>query len=160
MIPVLFTTGKKPNRAARAIARALSLAVPESALESRGKRTLASLISKARKRHFTRLCSVYCSQGKPSEIEFLAIADDGSWGRLAPKITVKTSSFAPKFPRAQSTCLTMSGAKAKSLSRLFSPKNHGADGEENGSRIVAGAKTLAVFMGKKKIASLGVSYEK
>ena len=159
MIPVLITTGKGPDRVSRAIARAFSLAVPESRLEPRGKRTMAALLAKARRLHLTRLCAIYRSQGKPSTISFLKVGDDGSWERLAPVIFVGKASFAAKFPKAaaQSRCLSITGTKAKALSALVSPKN---SCEETGSRIIAGAKKLSISVGRKKIMELGVSYGK
>ena len=156
---MLITTGKGPDRVSRSIARAFSLAVPESRLEPRGKRTMAALVAKARRLHLTRLCSIYRSQGKPSTVSFLKIGDDGSWERLAPVILVGKASFAPKFPKAasQSRFLSITGTKAKALSALVSPKN---SGEETGSRIIAGAKKLSISIGKKKILSMDVSYGK
>lgn len=160
MIPVLITTGKNPSRVSRAIALAFGIAVPESRVEFRGKRTLSSLITRAQKLHFTRLCAIHSESGKPSHIRFMEIADDGEWGWLSPAISITSAKPAGRMPKktAQSSRLSISGAKAKVLSRLLSPRN--SQDEEAGSKITAGARALSISVGKKKILSLGVSYEK
>lgn|GEM_PF-1509617 len=161
---MLITTGKAPDAVSRAIARALWLAVPESRLEFRGKRSLSSLVSLARKKHQTRICSVYLAHGKPSSLSFLSVGDDGSWARLSPSIAVKkvvfsgTTRAGVEAKDGQSQRVAITGAKAKPLSRLLSPAN--PQDRETGSRIIAGARTLSIFVGKKRMLSLGVAYEK
>lgn len=160
VIPVLITTGKNPDRISKAIALAFCRAVPESRVEFRGKRTLASLVARAQKFRYTRLCAIHNESGKPSSIRFLEIADDGAWNWLAPAISITSAKPAGRMPKksAQSRKLSVTGAKAKALLRLISPRN--PVDEDVGSKINAGARSLSVFVGKKKILSLGVSYEK
>ena len=160
MIPVLITTGKNPDSNSKAIALAFHMAVPESRVEFRGKRTLSSLVSRAQKLHFTRLCAIYNEKGKPSTLRFLEIGDDGEWEWLSPTIAVSSSQTFGKMPlkKSQSCNLSITGTKAKVLSRLLSPLNSKDKGPD--SKITAGARSISVHVGKKKILSLGVSYEK
>ncbi len=173
---MLITTGKNPGIFSREIAMALASAVPGSRVEFRGKRTLSSMISKARKLHFNRVCSIGSAEGKAASLSFLKIGDDGSWERLSPKISIRgvaavasakktgarkagarpASAHAKPVPRL---CLKITGTKAKTLVALISPSNSQDAGPSECSRMAAGAKTISVFVGKKKIISIGVAYE-
>lgn len=157
MVAVLITTGKNPSESSRAIARALHLAIPHSMLEFRGSRTLDALIAKARKRHFSRVCSIYSKQGKPHSLSFLSIRDDGGWERLKPVFIMEKAQLPPIAAKIPQSCsLKITGANAKAARHLFSPSND--EYCEQTSRIVAGRGTLALYVGKRKILSLGVKY--
>ena len=99
---MLVTTGRNPGREGRAVARAISLCFPGSILEGRGRRALASLLSRARKLHFSRLCTVYRGQGRPCSISFISLCSGPEWERLAPEVRIKASAHPRsrgKFPR-------------------------------------------------------------
>ncbi len=155
MVAVLITTGKEPDALSRRIARALFLAVPGSSLEWRGKRTMQSLLSLAKKRRFSRLCAIYKEQGKPRSISFLSLGEEG-WKWMSPRIIVKKAKAARLARLPQSQSLLAKGAKAKTLLYLLGAQNW----EEPGSSITAGAKKLSLFLGKGKLLEMDVSYEK
>lgn len=159
LVQVLITTGKKPAIACRSIARAIFLSVPGSRLEFRGKRSLGSLIKKARLAHFSRVCAIYQENGKPSQIAFLSIEGPSpEW--LSPKIGITSAKSAKKMPRrGQSSFLKLTGSKSRALQKLLCPPRP-PEGTETGSSISAGAKTISFSLGKQKLATLGVSYAK
>ena len=159
MVQVLITTGKKPGIACRAIARAIFLAAPGSRLEFRGKRPLGSLIKKARLAHFTRVCTIYQEEGKPSQLAFLSLEGQApEW--LSPKIKIASASFAEKMPRrGQSSSVKITGAKARTLQKLFCPPKP-PEGTGAGSSISAGTNSISFSLGRQKLATLGVFYAK
>lgn len=154
---MLITTGKNPGRISRRIAQALQAAVPGAALEYRGRRSVASLLSKARKRHFSRLCAIHEENGKPSAISFLSLGQEGGWRRLSPTIMVHSAVPALAIPRKQSRSVKISGAKKAALQKLLDPS---ASGWETESSISASTKKIALFCGKKRVLLLGVGYGK
>lgn len=157
MMSVLITTGKKPGKKSRAIARALFLMVPGSRLEFRGKRTLSALIKKAKRFHFSRLCTIYREEGKPSEIRFLSL-EENLPGWLSPTLQITSVETAEKLPRkGQSQHVKITGAKARTLAKLLS-LSVPPEGEETGSRLIASSNSLSLFLGNKKLAKIGVSY--
>jgi len=157
---LLITTGKKPDTLSQLIARALFLCTPESLLEGRGKRTISSLLQKARKLHFSRLCTISKREGGASEISFISLEEDGSWQRLSPAIIAQyaVACEEKKAWRAeQSHSLKITGAKRAALQQLLSPSNADAEHE---SSITAGASTLSFKLGKTELLKMGVKYEK
>ncbi|VVC01483.1 Uncharacterised protein [uncultured archaeon] len=154
---MLVTTGKKPDAASRSIAQALFLSVPGATMENRGSRPLSALISKAKKRRFTRLCTIYREEGRPSTIAFLSLSDAGfEW--LSPKIEItKVAALPPKKRMQQATELRIKGAKAKALQKLIEPLNQSGG---QAATITAGARKLTIHLGRKKILELGVEYAK
>ncbi len=155
---MLITTGKNAGKLSKRIAAALCLAVQESRFEPRGKRTVQQLIAKAAKLHFSRLCSIYEESGRPSQLSFLAIDPNGGWTRLSPSIKLKNIPIPPKKTRGQqSASLVISGTKKKVLQKLLNPL---PPKEEPDSSISASGKKIEVKIGRKKILSIGVSYEK
>ena len=156
---MLITTGKKPGNESRLIAASLAASVPGSRLENRGQRTISSLISKARRLHFSRLCTIHAEEGKPHRISFLSLEDEKGWGRLSPIIMVRKIADSPKqgCKFRQSKCLSISGTRAKTINTLLLPRN---SSDETESKIAASAKKISIFISNKKILELGVSYEK
>ena len=153
---MLITTGRGKEVALRQVARALFCAVPSSKLEGRGKRSLSSLLSKAGKRHGGRLCAIYSGkEGAACEIAFLQSDAQAGFGWLSPRIVVKKILFAApgKFP--MSSCLRLSGAKARVLSALLPPQECEAEFE---SEIRAGATSLSISVHGKSVLRAGVSY--
>jgi rRNA maturation protein Rpf1 len=157
---VLITTGKGPDRETRLSARALFLAVPGSRLENRGKRTLVSMVKKAQKLHYSRVCAVYKDRGHPCTLAFIRLDGPEEWEWLTPILNIRKVKFASQQPRAmrQSARLEISGSRAKTLNLLLAPRNASEDEAE--SSITAGAKSLSILLGKRKLLELGVSYEK
>jgi len=159
---MLITTGRNPDSASRAIARALHLAVPESRLEGRGRRTLSSLLSRARKLHFSRICTIYKAEGKPCSISFISLGADGGWAWLSPRIIVtKVTAAVAQGNRLrnlpQSGCIAISGPKSGILRGLFGLETQDCGPE---SRIIAAASKITVASGGTKLLELGVRYEK
>ena len=156
---MLITTGRNPGREGRLIARALFLSFPGSRLEGRGRRTLSSLLSSARKRRFSRACTIYREQGKPCSISFISLGNEGEWERLSPEVRIKSLSAFP-LPRKipQSACLSIKGAKAAVLRRLADAPPC-EEGEGPSSAITAGASKISFSLQGKRIMELGVSYE-
>ena len=155
---MLITTSKSPSPACRRIARAFFLAVPESALEFRGKRTLSALASKARKKRFARICAIYQQKGMPSQIRFLETGERG-WEWLSPHILITKITHAPahKGSLSQSAGLKIAGSKARALRLLL---DQSGKPEEAQSEIISSAGGLSVKLGAKKLLELGVKYEK
>ena len=155
---MLITTAKDPDALCRRIARAIYLATPSSHLEFRGKRTLASLVSKARKKRFERVCAIYHSRGKPSEIRFLEISMR-DWCWMVPHLSITKILHAPamKGSISQSVGLQIKGTKAKVLRQLLSIKGKP---EEAQSSISSSASKITFKLGNKKLLELGVKYEK
>ncbi|VVC02085.1 Uncharacterised protein [uncultured archaeon] len=155
---VLITTGKKPDRKARLIAKALFLSMPGSRLEGRGGRTLASLASKAAHLHFNRLCAIYKEEGRPHSLSFMEIGGKNQWRWLSPKISITKVSVSPKGKAKlrQSACLRITGTKAAALSALASPLN---SSDETESRLAASAKKITIALGNRKLLEMGVKYE-
>lgn len=162
MVAVLITTGKKPGKGIRAIAKALFSAVPASCLEGRGSRTLASLISRAKKRHLDRVCAIYSEDGKPSHIAFLSLENEGHhW--LSPKIKIKSVAASPsisktKAKKGQAAGIKITGAKAATLSALLGAASSKRD--EPISTMSASASKITIFSDGRKTLELGVAYEK
>ena len=153
---MLITTGKKPDAISRRIAHLLSFIVPGAHLENRGNRTLSSLILKARKKRYPRVCTVYKAQGKPATSAFLSLTDDGfSW--LSPKIQIEKAVFHSAISRKfiSATQLEIRGTKKSVLQELFAPVSYS---EKCPSTIKAGAKKLSFFLGRKKMLELDVKY--
>lgn len=152
---MLVTTGKSPGAASRRIAGILSLSIPLSRSENRGSRSLSSLISRAAKSRFARLCTVYKEQGNPATIAFLSL-DGNEW--LSPKIKIEKVIFISKQQKLpQAGRLSIKGSKKAVLQKLISPVS--TDGDVQ-STINAGAKSISFYIRRKKMLSLGVSYEK
>lgn len=156
---MLVTTGRNPGREGRAVARAISLCFPGSILEGRGRRALASLLSRARKLHFSRLCTVYRGQGRPCSISFISLCSGPEWERLAPEVRIKSISASP-LPRKipPSSCVSIKGAKAAAL-RALSGAPACEPGDEHCSEISASASKISFSLHGKRIMELGVSYE-
>jgi len=157
VVQLLITTGKNPDRLSRLIAHALFASIPGSDLEFRGKRSLLSLVLKARKKHYSRLCAIHKEEGKPSSLSFISLDDEGGWERLSPSIAIKNVSAAKSFPKKQSQCVEFSGAKKAVLGRLLDPRNSCGEPE---SKIIAGAAKISILYGRKKLLELGVAYAK
>jgi len=153
---LLITTGKKPDRLTREIAKALAAAVPGSRLENRGRRSLSQLISRAKALRFSRLCAIYKERGKPHAIAFLSTEGKG-WEWLSPKIIISKAALHLRLSKTQSCCLEINGPKKASLLQLISPANS-PGGKE--SEIKASQKKITVAMHGKKALELEVSYEK
>lgn len=155
---MLITTAKDPDALCRRIARAIYLATPGSRLEFRGKRTLAALVSKARKKRFERVCAIYHAQGKPSEIRFLEIGMR-DWRWMAPHLAITKVLHAPamKGGISQSFGLQIRGTEAKTLQKLLSIKGKP---EEAQSSISSSASKISFKLGNKKLLELGVRYGK
>lgn len=132
--------------------------MPGSLLENRGQRTISSLISKARRLHFSRFCTISAQEGKPHEISFLSLEGEKGWSRLSPTIAVRKIADCRKqgCKFTQSKCLKITGLKAKELFALLLPQN---SSEETGSKIIASSKKLSISVANKKLLELGVSYE-
>lgn len=158
---VLFTTGKNAHSFSKHIAYVLRAAVPGSSFEPRGKRSLAALISKAQKKHFTRICTIYNEEGKPALLSFLSLDENGNWERIKPEITIKNTKFfsKDKHKRFQSSCLKVTGAKSKAIKSLFALDECASDDEPE-SQIAAGASKFTISIQGKKTLELGVKYGK
>ena len=154
---MLLTTGKGKGIAIRQVARALFCAVPSSKLEGRGKRSLSSLLSKARKQHGGRLCVIYTDKEAACEIAFLQSDAQAGFEWLSPRILVRKILFAAPGKYPTSSCLKLSGAKARALSGLLPPQE--CEGEFE-SEIKAGATSISIFVHGKTVLRAGVSYEK
>ncbi len=157
---LLVTTGKKPDFLQKLIANALFLSVPESLLEGRGKRTIVSLLKKAHRLHFSRICTLSKREGGASEMSFLSLEEDGGWQRLSPTIIAQYAVACEEkkaWRQAQSRSLKLAGTKRAALQRLLLPLN--ADSGPVSS-ITAGASTLSFKLGKTELLKLGVKYEK
>lgn len=158
MILVLFTTGKNPSKASKLLAAALSLSVPYSRFEARGKRTVEQLLAKAAKRHYARFCTISEENGKPHALSFLSLDGSGGWARLPPKILLRKMSFTKeKQEKKQSQSLAMTGTKKRTLQKLFG--SAGEESDEPESFLSSSATKLEVILHGKRILSLGVSYE-
>ena len=155
---MLITTGRKPDALSRLMAKALAAAIPGSLLENRGRRTLGALIAKARKKHFTRVCTIYKDGGKPCQMAFISLGEDAGWEWLSPKITVRKAA-ASIIPRNfHSPSLELSGTRKATIANLLSVSD-ASGGSEPESEISAGAASLSVSLGDKKVLQLEVSYE-
>ena len=155
---MLITTGRDPGTEGRSVARALFLSFPGSRLEGRGRRTLASQLSRARKLHFSRVCTIYREQNHPCSISFISLGNSGEWERLSPEVRIRSIRAFP-FPKRtlQSACLSIKGAKAAVLRRLADAP--ACEPGEPASAISAGASEISFSLQGKKIMELGVSYE-
>lgn len=157
MVGVLIATGKRPSRTIRLIAQALRAAIPASRLEFRGQRSISSMVAKARKKGFSRFCVISKKGGKAAHLSFFTLSEKG-WGRLSPQISVTSASFPSKPPKTQPQSLAISGGKAKKLASLINcaaPKDGGQE-----AKITALAGRISILIGSKRIATLGVKYEK
>ena len=156
---MLITTGRNPGREGRALARALFLSFPGSRLEGRGRRTLASQLSRARKLCFSRVCTIYNEQNHPCSISFISLGNAGEWKRLSPVVRIRSVRAFP-FPKKtpQSSCLLIKGSRAPVLRRLADAPAC-EQGDEPGSAITASASGISLSLQGKKIMELGVSYE-
>jgi hypothetical protein len=155
---LLLTTGKGKSIACRQVARALFCAVPSSKIEGRGKRSLSSMLSKAAKQHGGRVCAIYAHKKAACEIAFLLSDAHGGFEWLSPRIIVKKITFAAPGKHAVSTCLKLSGTKARVLSALMPSQDCEGCGIE--SEIKASAASLSIFVQGKLVLRAGVSYEK
>jgi hypothetical protein len=155
---VLITTGKNANKISKRLAAGLSLAIPHSRFEARGKRTMEKLLALATKRHYGRLCTISEENGKPALISFLSIGMDGKWSRLCPKIKIASLKFASakQIRSPRSAAISFSGAKKKTLQSLFGIE--GKAEEEPESEISSSATMLQVKLSGKKLLALGVKY--
>lgn len=138
------------------MAAILSLCVPGSRLENRGQRPFSSLVQKALKFRFSRVCTIHKEQGKPATIAFLSIDENGfEW--LTPKLRIEKVAFLAAAERKtpQATMISIKGAKRAALQKLLSPINIS---EERTASITAGAKAISFSMGRKKMLTLGVKY--
>jgi len=153
---LLITTGKGKGIALRQVARALFCAVPSSKLEGRGKRSLSSMLSKAAKQHGGRLCAIYAGkEGAACEIAFLQSDAQAGFEWLTPRIMVKKITFSAPGKYPVSSCLKLSGAKARVLSALLPSQE--CDGEPE-SEIKAGATSLSISVHGNLVLRAGVSY--
>ena len=154
---MLITTGKNADSNSRLIAKALFLCVPGSRILWRGRRTLRSMVSKARKQHMTRLCVIQKNSGEGHSLGVLQIGT-ASWSWLSPAIEI-TAVSSPKIAKKlkQSTCLKITGKRSKDLGALIS---HCNSNEKAESRISATSKRISFHLSNIKLLSLGVSYEK
>jgi rRNA maturation protein Rpf1 len=139
----------------------LSAAIPGSSFEPRGKRTLAALITKAQKKHFSRICTICNEEGKPAFLSFISLGEDGSWERMKPGISIKSANFfsKEKHKRFQSCSLEVTGTKAKAIKNLFAFEENAPDDEPE-SKISAGADKLGISIKGKRALELGVKYGK
>ena len=155
---MLITTGKNPSQECRALARALFCVLPHSVLEGRGKRSLSSLITKARKKRMGSICAIYREEGGQHSLSSLSLSETGyDW--LSPKILVEKITLhspLPKKSEGQSSSVKITGARAKEVRGLFGAE---PTGDEPESAISAGAKSISLSFRKKKLITLGVSYE-
>ncbi|VVB99994.1 Uncharacterised protein [uncultured archaeon] len=154
---MLITTGRNPDAISRAIAQALGAAIPRSIVEGRGRRTLSGIISKARKKRFPRVCTIYKVEGKPCAISFLSV-DEKGWKRLSPQLQITSAKAFAKAGREQSSCLEISGTKASALKQLLSVMEN-EEGDEPESKITAGASKITIHVHGKRLIELGVKYE-
>ena len=154
---MLITTGRNPSRECRAIASALSSAVPGSLNYGRGRRSLSSLLSLASKKRYGRICTIYKAEGAVCCISFLSLGSEGEFAWLSPKILVCKVQFSQKAKGEQSSAVSIKGAKAALLRRLLGIR--AARGETD-SKITAGASKITVECEGQKLLEMGVSYEK
>ncbi|MEM2138334.1 MAG: hypothetical protein QW568_04565 [Candidatus Anstonellaceae archaeon] len=157
---LLITTGKNAAKISKRLAAELSLAIPHSRFEARGKRTMEKLLALATKRHYSRLCTISEENGKPATMSFLSIGMNGEWSRLSPTIRITSLKFAsPKQIRnPRSSAMLLSGTKKKTLQSLF-----GLEGDDEGkheSEISSSATMMQVRLSGKKILTLGAKYAK
>lgn len=160
MLYLLITTGKKPDFLQKLIAKALFLCTPESLLEGRGKCTISSLLLKARKLHFSRMCTISKHEGGASEISFLSLEEDGSWQRLSPTIIAQYAVACEgkkAWRQAQSRSLKLTGTKSAAFQKLLSPNAVDLEAE---SMITAGASALSFKLDRTELLKMGVKYEK
>ncbi|MCX8194848.1 MAG: hypothetical protein N3G22_01960 [Candidatus Micrarchaeota archaeon] len=134
------------------------MAVPHSCLENRGKRPFYSLLSKAAKLRFKRVCSIHSQNGKPASLSFLCIDGEGKWSWAPARIKISRLRLygLPRKAR-QSQRLRIKGARARLLRELI--KSPSTQHRED-SLISASSKRLEVFIHGKKAVEAEVEYEK
>lgn len=150
---MLVTTSRYSPSALRGLAKAFAIAFG-GAYFARGKKTMLSLVSEARKNGHSRICVAM-----PGTLEFISVDELGNWEWLEGIIVVKSSAFDGKRLCA---CCRIAGSDAEKLAGLLDfEQDEKADAE---AVAEAGIIKLFVPAGDSAVASaifeMEVSYER
>ncbi|MFH1448620.1 MAG: hypothetical protein ABIG39_07195 [Candidatus Micrarchaeota archaeon] len=147
-----LSSSRKPSLTTKRLCRALSKLLPRGAYENRGKKSIDSIVSRARKLGKSRVLLIYEDNGNPEKIIFMQVGKD--WGWLSPEIMISKLGVIPQSIQ-RSNSLKLSGPMASKLSHLF---NLETSADETDCSLLLGKTMWSFYIHKRKLFSFGVLY--
>lgn len=149
-MPLYITTSRNPSEESLLLCRNLANTIPGSTCERRGGKSVEKLAARARLLGKTRIAVITESGGKPSELGFIAVSQEG-WDWLPARIAIRKYSFVKTGEMPEE--VELRGSHAELWRGLLDPRERE---EGKGVLIDCSRKALRFSVGGKKVGEMEV----